>query len=167
MTWGTPKEFFSSIPEIKEWTRLGDYYSDKGAVVDGRYYEAKYLAIDPNFSQMLGYKCQVCASDKLLTDAHQAMVSASFAKKVFGKQNPIGQTIISDTLKLKVVGVMEDFDAEDILPQYDVFVSMKLIEATNQPMDQFGSTYPIVRLAKDANPEKVNQTLLDKYHSKQ
>lgn len=163
MTWGTPKEFFPSIPEIKEWTRIGDYYSDKGAVVDGRYYKAKYLAIDPNFSQMLGYKCHGCTSDNLLQDAHQAMVSESFAKKAFGKENPIGQTILCDTLKLKVVGVMEDFDSEDILPQYDVFVSMKLIEDISRPMDQFGMTTPIVRLAKDADPVKVAQTLLDKY----
>ncbi len=163
MTWGTPKEFFPSIPEIKEWTRIGDFYTDRGAVVDGRYFEAKYLAIDPNFSQMLGYKCHGCSTDKLLTDAHQAMVSESFAKKVFGTENPIGQTILCNTLKLKVVGVMDDFDSEDILPQYDVFVSMKLIEGMNQPMDQFGSTYPIVRLAKDADSDKVAQTLLDKY----
>ena len=163
MTTGTPKEFFPSIPEIKEWTRIGDFYTDKGAVVDGRYYEAKYLAIDPNFSQMLGYKCHGCSADKLLTNAQQAMVSESFARKAFGQENPIGKTIICDTLKLKVVGIMEDFDSEDILPQYDVFVSMKLIEAQTQPMDQFGMTFPIVRLAKDANPDKVAENLLKKY----
>ncbi len=163
MTWGTPKEFFPSIPEIKEWTRIGDYYTEKGAVVDGKFYEAKYLAIDPNFSKMLGYKCRGCSSDHLLADEHQALVSEAFAKKAFGNGNPIGRTILNDTLKLKVVGIMEDFDSEDILPQYDVFVSMKLIEEKHQPMDQFGTTCPIVRLAKDADPEKVNQTLLDKY----
>ncbi len=163
MTWGTPKEFFPSIPEIKEWTRVGEYYTDKGAFVDGRYYEAQYLAIDSNFSKMLGYKCHGCSSEKLLTDEHQALVSESFAKKAFGNENPIGRTIVNDTLKLKVVGIMEDISPEDILPQTDIYVSMKFIEESNQPMDQFGSTYSIVRLAKDANPEKVNQTLLDKY----
>ncbi len=61
MTWGTAKEFFPSIPEIKGWTRFGEYYAPQGAMIDGQYYEAKYLAIDPNFSQFMGYKCRGCA----------------------------------------------------------------------------------------------------------
>lgn len=40
---------------------------------------------------------------------------------------------------------------------------MKLIEAEAQPMDQFGSTFTVAQLAKNADPEKVRQTLLGKY----
>jgi putative ABC transport system permease protein len=163
MTWGIAKEFFPSIPEIKGWTRFGEYYAPQGAMIDGQYYEAKYLAIDPNFSQFMGYKCRGCAPDHLLSDAHQAMVSESFAKKAFGNANPIGRTIQCGKLQLKVVGIMEDFDREDLLNPYDIFVSMKLIEAEAQAMDQFGSCITVARLAKDAYPEKVRQTLLGKY----
>ena len=163
MTWGTAKEFFPSIPEIKGWTRFGEYYAPQGAMIDGQYYEAKYLAIDPNFSQFMGYKCRGCAPDHLLSDAHQAMVSESFAKKAFGNANPIGRTIKCGKLQLKVVGIMEDFDREDLLNPYDIFVSMKLIEAEAQAMDQFGSCTTVAQLAKDADPEKVRQTLLGKY----
>ena len=163
MTTGTAKEFFPFIPEIKDWTRIGEYYAGKGAVVDGKYYAAKFLGIDPNFSKLLEYKCRGCSSDNLLVDANQAMVSESFAKKVFGNGNPIGHILVCDTLRLKIVGIMEDFDKEDILPQYDVFVSMKLVEQPVKPMDQFGSAYSIARLSKDANPEKVNHELLDKF----
>ena len=46
---------------------------------------------------------------------------------------------------------------------YDIFVSMKLIEAEAQAMDQFGSTFTVAQLAKNADPEKVRQTLLGKY----
>lgn len=81
MTWGTAKEFFPSIPEIKGWTRFGEYYAPQGAMIDGQYYEAKYLAIDPNFCQFMDYQCRGCAPDHLLSDTHQAMVSESFAKK--------------------------------------------------------------------------------------
>lgn len=163
MTWGIAKEFFPSIPEIKGWTRFGEYYAPQGAMIDGQYYEAKYLAIDPNFSQFMGYKCRGCAPDHLLSDAHQAMVSESFAKKAFGNANPIGRTIQCGKLQLKVVGIMEDFDREDLLNPYDIFVSMKLIEAEAPPMNQFGSCTTVARLAKEADPEKVRQTLLGKY----
>ena len=40
---------------------------------------------------------------------------------------------------------------------------MKLIEAEAQAMDQFGSCTTVARLAKEADPEKVRQTLLGKY----
>ena len=56
MTLGTAKEFFPSIPEIKEWTRFSDYYTDKGAVVDGQYFHVQARAIDSNFLDMMGMK---------------------------------------------------------------------------------------------------------------
>ena len=54
---------------------------------------------------------------------------------------------------------MEDFDREDLLNPYDIFVSMKLIEAEAQAMDQFGSCITVARLAKNAEPEKVRHLL--------
>ena len=51
-------------------------------MIDGQIYEAKYLAID-ELSRLPVYKCRGCAPDHLLSDAHQAMVSESFAKKAF------------------------------------------------------------------------------------
>lgn len=59
MTLGTAKEFFPSIPEIKEWTRFSDYYTDKGAVVNDQYYHVQARAIDPNFLDMMGMKCSL------------------------------------------------------------------------------------------------------------
>jgi hypothetical protein len=58
-------------------------------MIDGQYYEAKYLAIDPNFSQFMGYKCRGCAPDHLLSDAHQAMVSESYAYSLYWQKNII------------------------------------------------------------------------------
>lgn len=132
-------------------------------MIDGQYYEAKYLAIDPNFSQFMGYKCRGCAPDHLLSDAHQAMVSESFAKKAFGNANPIGRTIQCGKLQLKVVGIMEDFDREDLLNPYDIFVSMKLIEAEAQPMDQFTLHYGGAT-GKGSRPRKGETDLARQIH---
>ncbi len=162
MTAGTAKEFFPSIPEIKEWTRYSPYFA-KGAMADGKFYETNILAVDPNFLQLFDYRLTGCSSQRILTDIHQAIVSESFAKKVFGTANPIGQTLQCDTLRLKVVGVMEDIGEEDVFKPYGIFVSMKLRDATLPPMDHFGEVVPVVRLAKHADPEKVAGKLLDKY----
>src|SRR5574344_1908670 len=44
-----------------------------------------------------------------------------------------------------------------------MFISMKYKEKNMPRMDNFGETVPFVRLAKDADPNKVNEKLLDKY----
>lgn len=69
--------------------------------------------------------------------------------------NPIGRTIQCGKLQFKVVGIMEDFDREDLLAPYDIFVSMKLIEAEAQPMYQFGSYITVARLAKNADRKRM------------
>lgn len=163
MTLGTAKEFFPSIPEIKEWTRFSDYYTDKGAVVDGQYFHVQARAIDPNFLDMMGMKCRGCSAHRVLTDKHQALISESFAKRAFCNANPIGQVVKCDTLQFKVVGIVDDFGREDLLESTDIFVSMKFKDADLYPMDQFGEVVTIVRLADGADPEKVNATLLNKY----
>ena len=163
MTWATAKEFFPSIPEIVEWTRIGGYYADQGVMVDDKYFNPKILAVDSNFCQMLGYKVRGCSLQRILADEHQAIVSESFAQKVFGTVNPVGKVISCSGKQWKIVGVMEDLGQDDVLAHYDIFVSMKLIEANLQPMDNFGQVCTIVRLAENANPQKLEETLLDKY----
>ena len=163
MTLGTAKEFFPSIPEVKEWTRFAAFEMDKGAMVNDRYFQVKALAIDPNFMQMMGFKCSGGSANRMLTDKNQAIISESFAKRAFGNQNPIGQVVKCDTMKLKVVGIVEDFGREDVLEPTDIFISMKYEEAWLSPMDQFGMVVSVARLADNADPAKVNETLLNKY----
>lgn len=163
MTWGTAQEFFPSIPEIKQWTRVGEYPVDQGVMIRGHYFQPEILAVDSNFLQLFDYQLEGCASQRILTDEHQAIVSKSFAQKAFGTANPIGQTIQTGQQQWQVVGVMEDFGQEEVLKHCDIFVSMKFIEAKSHRMENFGQVVSIVRLAKDANPKTVEATLLKKY----
>lgn len=162
MTWGTAKEFFPSIPEIKGWTRFGEYYAPQGAMIDGQYHEANIwlsTRILPIHGLSMPWLCAGSSPFGYSSGDGFGIVR----QKAFGSANPIGRTIQCGKLQLKVVGIMEDFDREDLLNPYDIFVSMKLIEAEAQPMDQFGSCTTVARLAKEADPEKVRQTLLGKY----
>lgn len=165
MTLNTGKTFLPSMPEVKAWTRFGDFYLYKGAVVNERYFKVKALAIDSNFVQMMGYKCAGCPTNRVLTDKHQAIISESFAKKAFGSMNPIGQVIKCDTLQFKVVGIMDDFDKEDLFEPTDIFVSMKFKEEAlaQTPMDTFGEIVTIAKLADNADIDKVRSTLLRKF----
>ena len=169
MTWGTPQEFFPSIPEIKQWTRFAEVYGVRGIMAGNRYIKANAYAIDTNFFQMFDYELRGCPRDRVLTDEKQVIVSESFAAKVFGNEPPVGKTLNIDTgresgiQQFTVTGVMQDFGSGDFFTPCDIMLSMKHKEKILSRMDNFGEVIPFVRLAKGADPEKVASTLLDKY----
>ena len=163
MTWGTAQEFFPSIPEIKEWTRVANDNSIPGFMVGGTFVKADIYCVDPNFFEFFGLDVRGCRRDRALASDDEAIVSESFAAKVFGKETPVGKTMRCDKLTFRITGVMPDFGTRDIFRPYDVLISMRHTERQTARMDNFGETVPFVRLARDASPEKVREKLLDKY----
>lgn len=169
MTWGTPQEFFPSIPDIKQWTRFAEVYGVRGIMMGNRYMKANAYAIDTNFFQMFDYELRGCPRDRVLTDEKQVIVSESFAAKVFGNEPPVGKILNIDTgresgiQQFTVTGVMQDFGSGDFFKPCDIMLSMKHKENILSRMDNFGEVIPFVRLAKGADSGKVASTLLDKY----
>ena len=163
MTWGTAQEFFPSIPEIKEWTRIATANNIPGFMVGETFFKTDAYCVDPNFFEFFGYDVRGCRHDRVLTSENEAIVSESFAAKAFGNGDAIGKTLKYDTLTFRITGVMPDFGKSDIFEPYDVMVSMKYAEKLTAKMDNFGETVPFIRLDKDADPAKVSDKLLDKY----
>ena len=163
MTWGTAQEFFPSIPEIKEWTRVATANNIPGFMVGETFFKTDAYCVDPNFFDFFGYDVCGCRRDRVLTSENEAIVSESFAAKAFGNGDAIGKTLKYDTITFRITGVMPDFCKSDIFEPYDVMVSMKYAEKLTAKMDNFGETVPFIRLDKDADPAKVSEKLLDKY----
>ena len=162
MTLGTSEEFFPSVPEISEWTRICDG-GDADIMVDDDYYKAVEASIDTNFFRLFEYRLTGCSKDNVLENDDEVILSESFAKKVFGKEDPIGRTLNIDKDRYTVVGVVEDFGPVDIFQHYDLFTSMKRAQKRFAWMDNFGSTIPIVRLDEGIDVDKVRRELLEKY----
>ena len=172
MTWGTPQEFFPSVPEIKQWTRFAEINQMKGVMVGGQYFKTNVYAVDSNFFQMFGYELRGCPRERVLTNEGQAIVSEAFAARVFGKENPIGRTLRcnsfgygedAEDLTFTIVGVAQDFDSGDIFKPCDIMLSMKHKEKILARMDNFGEVVSFVRLDQGTDPDKVAAKLLDKY----
>ncbi|MGM9708616.1 MAG: ABC transporter permease [Prevotella sp.] len=163
MTWGTAQEFFPSIPEIKEWTRVATANNIPGFMVGETFFKTDAYCVDPNFFEFFGYDVRGCRRDRVLTSENEAIVSESFAAKAFGNGDAIGKTLKYDTLTFRITGVMPDFGKSDIFEPYDVMISMKYAEKLTAKMDNFGETVPFIRLDKDTDPAKVSDKLLDKY----
>ena len=163
LTWGTAQEFFPSIPEIKDWTRVATANNLPGVMVGDNFFKVEAFCIDPNFFEFFGYDIRGCRRDRVLSSENEAIVSESFAAKAFGNDNPIGKSLKYNSLTFKVTGVAPDFGEKDIFPKHEVFVSMKYKEKNMPRMDNFGETMSFVQLAKEADADKVNEKLLDKY----
>ncbi len=162
MTLGTPKAFFPSVPEIKDWTaistRLGVY-----ANVGDESYQSNLFAVASNFFQFFDYKLEGCLREEVLTDDEQVIMMESFARKVFGTENPIGKTISIGKKDYHVVGIVEDFGNKDVFRPVDMLVSIKYMEEAFREMDNFGSLVPLVHLTEGSSPEAVADKLLEKY----
>ena len=67
----------------------------------------------------------------------------------------IGSTVKCGKLQLKVVGIMEDFDREDLLNPYDIFVSIKQIERTAYGYSNFINLLTRIRLEENKVKENI------------
>ena len=162
MTLGTSEEFFPSIPEIKGWTRICDG-GNADIMVGDDYYQAAEASIDTNFFKFFDYRLTGCPKDKVLESEDKVILSESFAKKVFGNENPIGRVISVGKSNLTVTGVIEDFGPTNVFRHFDMLTSIKCAQKKYAWMDNFGGTIPIVRLDNGTDVEKVRQDLLKKY----
>lgn len=162
MTLGTPKAFFPSVPEIKDWTAISAKFNGYANVGDD-FYQVNLFAVSPNFFQFFDYKLEGCTREEVLTDDEQMILSESFARKAFGTENPVGKTIRLENKDYHVVGIMEDFGSKDVFRPADMFVSVKFLDGKVQEMDNFGAFIPLVHLTEGSSPEAVADKLLDKY----
>lgn len=163
MTLGTSEEFFPSIPEIKEWTRVCDGGNVSLMVGEEDYYKAHEFFIDTNFFKIFNYHLTGCSKERVLENEEEVILSNSFAKKLFGNEDPVGRTLKIDNNKVTVAGVIEDFGPTDLFQPCDLFASIKSAQKRFAWMDNFGSTVPFVRLDMGADVEKVRNDLLNKY----
>lgn len=162
MTLGTSEEFFPSIPEIKGWTRICDG-GNADIMVGDDYFQAAEASIDTNFFKFFDYRLTGCPKEKVLENEDEVILSESFAKKVFGNENPIGRSISVGKSNLTVTGIIEDFGPTDVFRHFDMLTSIKCAQKKYAWMDNFGGTIPIVRLDNGTDVEKVRQDLLKKY----
>ena len=164
MTLGTGPEFFPSMPEIKEWTRM-ERSGQNDVQVGEDYYEVSRLAVDSNFFRFFHFEPRLKqAMQPELRNRQEVMLSESFARKVFGGENPLGRTLkYNQKNTLTVVGVMEDFGPEDVWEPVDILVSSDFLKDEYAWMDNLGGVLTVAKLAEGTDTEALQEKLLDKY----
>ena len=161
MTLGTAPEFFSSVPEIREWTRtVGE--EESNVMVGQDYYNVLLVAADDNFFTFFDHAVTGDAAE-VLRGTDDAVVSRSFAARAFGKDDPVGRTLTFEDKDYRITGVFDDFGPEDEFKAAEIVLNIDMEKDRYQWMDNFGMTVAFVKLQEGASPQEVADKLLDKY----
>lgn len=122
-------------PEIDEVCPMTSHFIWMPVVVNDNKQNAGLLMVESNFFDLFSYELVEGSRDGILSDKNSAVISESFARKVFQDVNPIGQTItVADSLSVVVNGIMKDLK-NSIFRTNDIVFRIDHVGKFNQGMD--------------------------------
>ncbi|MFV0376295.1 MAG: ABC transporter permease, partial [Mangrovibacterium sp.] len=123
----------NQIPEVGQITRLSSnnaFVTTPELNETNTKFEADCYWADSVFFNMFSFSLLLGDKTSVLNDPHSAVISESLSKKMFGGNNPVGQTLLTDNISYHITGVMKDFpknsslQADCILP-FSVYTAEK------------------------------------------
>lgn len=154
----TPTRLFANMPEIRDWARVGQNEKIDIEQEDGTI-QAEALAVDTSFFKFFDYELRGTERNKVLAAPDEVILSESFARKMFPGKDAVGQILrVHGRNPYVVVGVTEDFDADDLFKPADILTSM-MVEEKRFAHGNF--RFPtFVRLADGVSQERARKALL-------
>lgn len=122
-------------PEIEQVCPLVPGWTKKPISIGDIKYNADLLFADSTFFDMFSFPLVEGAREAVLQSRHNAVISESFAQKVFPEVDPIGKTILTnDSVNVTVSGIMKDIKNSTI-PYADILIRIDNIKYFNWSMD--------------------------------
>ena len=101
-------KLLDDFPQIEAATKL--VYGNLPVLYQEENYDIRVLHTDSGFFQVFSMDILAGQRENLFRDPHQAVLTQSGARKIFGEKNPIGQILnVSHEHDLEVVAVVQDF----------------------------------------------------------
>lgn len=140
-SWAAPPNLKDEFPEIEAFVRIStnNMLVRKG---DIKYQEENAAYADSAFFQVFDMKLLQGDPQKALNDQMSVVLSETTAKKYFGSNNPVGQTLLltGDGIPATVTGLMQDMP-ENSQVKADMLISMSTLSKRFNPGldEQWGS----------------------------
>ena len=97
----------NQFPEVEAYTRL--YQSNWNATfLENRKERVNFTLADSAFFTMFSFKLEAGDPAGVLATKNSALLSSSFARKIFGNENPMGKTFSIDKINFTISGIFED-----------------------------------------------------------
>lgn len=151
-------------PEVEAYTRLVS--QQVTVALSDEKVMAEALYADSAFFNIFTFPLQEGNPNKVLETKHSAVLSQSFAKKIFPGEEPVGKYIKIDDIEVQVTGIMEDFPKNTHLPDNDLILNYAMIDYKwyEGILQEWGnSSFPVYFLAKEGAdlPAKAPMLLED------
>ena len=117
----------SQFPEIENYCRI---YTETGAIVSGagQKFKMNCLLADSSFFSMFSFKVDNPGKANVLVAKNSMVLSRSFARKMFGGSNPVGQEItVYDKTMFLVTAVMDDFPENTQFKKCDAVINFTVL----------------------------------------
>lgn len=137
-------------PEVEEVCPVA-IFTNHAVTVGEQRFKSDVLLVGSVFFDMFSFKLLDGDRKEALSDRSKAVISESYARKVFGGADPMGKSIrVTDSTSVIVSGVMADIKNSSI-PYGDILVPMDNVKYFNPSMDSeemnnYGSTCLLFQL---------------------
>lgn len=115
-------------PEIENFSR---FYIGGGTVSidESQKHSIKYLFIDSSFYNIFSFKVIEGNPSEMLVSKYSIVLVDSYARKLFGNENPMGKEInLNGRINFVVTGIIEDFGPNTHFPSTNGLVNFNAIE---------------------------------------
>ncbi|MCE7040641.1 ABC transporter permease [Dyadobacter sp. CY312] len=159
----------NDYPEVRNFVRINNMSQVLLAAKDKKIELPQGFFVDSNFFEMFDFELIKGEKSTVLKEPKSVVLTQKSAENLFGKENPIGQSVTRyarDTTTFKVTGVMKDVPANSHL-QFDGLFSFSTV-IKPEFMDRWGGNWLVtyLELAPGANVaalEKKFPAYLKKY----
>ncbi|MCK4931953.1 MAG: ABC transporter permease [Candidatus Aminicenantes bacterium] len=94
--------------EIKKATRMRGLFGVNFRVKDKDFYEEWGFTVDPSFFDVFSFSMLQGDPKEILKEPYSLALSEKLARKFFGKENPLGKTLLMNGENRQVTGVFKD-----------------------------------------------------------
>ncbi|MCC6462735.1 MAG: ABC transporter permease [Saprospiraceae bacterium] len=109
-----PPTLAREFPEVDDWTRVVNPPDVSHSILswsNRSFYETNGYYVDSTFFRFFDYHFTAGSAEKCLNEPYTVVLTAPVAEKLFGTQNPVGQTILINNTygrnEFKVTGVVD------------------------------------------------------------
>ena len=150
----------SDFPEIESAVNINFFYGYLSFTTEeNRFNEETVIFADPEFLSLFSFPIAIGNAETCLRDPESVVISQKAAQKYFGKENPVGKTlVIGGGSEYTVSAVYENFKPNSNF-QGDIILPISKISKHTQVWlgmgwDYEGEINTFVKLSEDTSPEE-------------
>lgn len=152
-------EVTNATKVVKSWQKILFHRGDI------QFSEANFFYADTTFFDMFKYEFVYGTPDNLLRDPADLVITESIAKKYFGNENPLGQTLSTERSNFTVKGVIKDLPVETHM-HFDFVSSLNWLRQRYPQADDAGPSncYTFVEIPTRFAARQLHQKATDDFY---